>query len=254
MAWALVLIVNDVLAHQLNRNVDLREYLTEEAQVSEKNTTYDLVANVVHDGKPNEGAYRIHVLHHVSCCRHGRNLAKALESCMASCLTCEYFWWFPVHWLVTSFMSNQGTGKWYEMQDLQVIDILPQMITLSEAYIQASPLTYSVDVAHLCFGLSFKISSANQKWNFRVVQRAGGHIVPPQLSKRGVCKVKMCLLNRVCLWTCHKLHFMSHSVDMCFIYFRSGKGKKARTQTTTRECKWVQTFLGVWGPEWCCHF
>lgn len=30
----------------------------------------------------------------------------------------------------------QGTGKWYELQDLQVIDILPQMITLSEAYIQ----------------------------------------------------------------------------------------------------------------------
>lgn len=48
-----------------NRNVDLREYLTEEAQVSEKNTTYDLVANIVHDGKPTEGAYRIHVLHHV---------------------------------------------------------------------------------------------------------------------------------------------------------------------------------------------
>uniref|UniRef100_A0A8C7LY63 Ubiquitin carboxyl-terminal hydrolase 39 n=1 Tax=Oncorhynchus kisutch TaxID=8019 RepID=A0A8C7LY63_ONCKI len=74
-------------------NVDLREYLTEEAQVTEKNTTYDLVANVVHDGKPTEGAYRMHVLHH-------------------------------------------GTGKWYELQDLQVTDILPQMITLSEAYIQ----------------------------------------------------------------------------------------------------------------------
>uniref|UniRef100_A0A671KT76 Ubiquitin carboxyl-terminal hydrolase 39 n=1 Tax=Sinocyclocheilus anshuiensis TaxID=1608454 RepID=A0A671KT76_9TELE len=74
-------------------NVDLREYLTEEAQVTEKITTYDLVANVVHDGKPTEGSYRIHVLHH-------------------------------------------GTGKWYELQDLQVIDILPQMITLSEAYIQ----------------------------------------------------------------------------------------------------------------------
>ncbi|TSW89636.1 U4/U6.U5 tri-snRNP-associated protein 2 [Bagarius yarrelli] len=76
-------------------NVDLREYLTEEAQVTEKNTTYDLVANVVHDGKPSEGSYRIHVLHH-------------------------------------------GTGKWYELQDLQVTDILPQMITLSEAYIQVS--------------------------------------------------------------------------------------------------------------------
>lgn len=64
------------------------------------------------------------------------------------------------------------------MQDLQVIDILPQMITLSEAYIQASPLAYSVDVAHLCFGFSFIISSANQKGNFGVTQRAGGHIVP----------------------------------------------------------------------------
>ncbi|KAG8440976.1 hypothetical protein GDO86_006638 [Hymenochirus boettgeri] len=74
-------------------NVDLREYLAEEFQNVHKNTTYDLVANIVHDGKPNEGSYRIHVLHH-------------------------------------------GTGKWYELQDLQVTDILPQMITLSEAYIQ----------------------------------------------------------------------------------------------------------------------
>ena len=30
------------------------------------------------------------------------------------------------------------------MQDLQVIDILPQMITLSEAYIQVSPPDYSL--------------------------------------------------------------------------------------------------------------
>ncbi|XP_069773795.1 ubiquitin carboxyl-terminal hydrolase 39 isoform X2 [Narcine bancroftii] len=74
-------------------NVDLREYLSEEVQTVHKHTTYDLIGNVVHDGKPGEGAYRVHVLHH-------------------------------------------GTGKWYELQDLQVIDILPQMITLSEAYIQ----------------------------------------------------------------------------------------------------------------------
>ena len=32
----------------------------------------------------------------------------------------------------------QGQGKWYEMQDLHVADILPQMITLSESYIQVS--------------------------------------------------------------------------------------------------------------------
>ncbi|XP_043940220.1 U4/U6.U5 tri-snRNP-associated protein 2 [Protopterus annectens] len=74
-------------------NVDLREYLSEEVQAAHNQTTYDLIANVVHDGKPTEGCYRIHVLHH-------------------------------------------GTGKWYELQDLQVTDILPQMITLSEAYIQ----------------------------------------------------------------------------------------------------------------------
>lgn len=31
---------------------------------------------------------------------------------------------------------HQGSNKWHEMQDLHVVDILPQMITLSEAYIQ----------------------------------------------------------------------------------------------------------------------
>lgn len=31
---------------------------------------------------------------------------------------------------------NKKRGAWYEMQDLHVIDVLPQMITLSEAYIQ----------------------------------------------------------------------------------------------------------------------
>lgn len=49
-----------------HRNVDLREYLSEEVQALHKNTTYDLIANIVHDGKPSEGSYRIHVLHHVS--------------------------------------------------------------------------------------------------------------------------------------------------------------------------------------------
>ena len=47
-------------------NVDLREYLSEEVQAVHSHTTYDLIANIVHDGKPAEGSYRIHVLHHVS--------------------------------------------------------------------------------------------------------------------------------------------------------------------------------------------
>ncbi|CAG2181170.1 unnamed protein product, partial [Oppiella nova] len=31
---------------------------------------------------------------------------------------------------------HRGTGKWFELQDLHVSEILPQMITLSESYIQ----------------------------------------------------------------------------------------------------------------------
>lgn len=58
MAW--------MLTARPSSNVDLREYLSEEVQAVHTNTTYDLIANIVHDGKPSEGSYRIHVLHHVS--------------------------------------------------------------------------------------------------------------------------------------------------------------------------------------------
>ena len=56
-------------------------------------TTYDLIANVVHDGSPEKGNYRVHILH-------------------------------------------AGSSKWFEMNDLYMTEILPQMITLTEAYIQ----------------------------------------------------------------------------------------------------------------------
>ncbi len=71
----------------------MRELLSAEAQKDNPNTTYDLIANVVHDGQPNKGTYRVHILH-------------------------------------------KGTNSWHELQDLHVVDVLPQMITLSEAYIQ----------------------------------------------------------------------------------------------------------------------
>lgn len=32
---------------------------------------------------------------------------------------------------------NKGTGNWYEMEDLIQSEILPQVITLSESYLQA---------------------------------------------------------------------------------------------------------------------
>ncbi len=38
----------------------------------------------------------------------------------------------------------QGANQWYELQDLHVQDLLPQMITLAEAYIQVSILRVGV--------------------------------------------------------------------------------------------------------------
>ncbi|PVD38835.1 hypothetical protein C0Q70_01459 [Pomacea canaliculata] len=78
------------------KNIDFGELLSPEVRATHRHTTYDLVANIVHDSEPGGGqggTYRCHVLH-------------------------------------------KATGKWYEMQDLHVADILPQMITLSESYIQ----------------------------------------------------------------------------------------------------------------------
>ena len=71
-----------------------RDLLAEEVKDKHnEGTTYDLIANVVHDGSPETGNYRVHILH-------------------------------------------AGSGKWFEMNDLYMTEILPQMITLTEAYIQ----------------------------------------------------------------------------------------------------------------------
>jgi U4/U6.U5 tri-snRNP-associated protein 2 len=56
-------------------------------------TKCDLIANVVHEGKANEGTYRAHI-------------------------------------------HRKVEETWYEVQDLRVIDVLPQSVALSEAYFQ----------------------------------------------------------------------------------------------------------------------
>lgn len=56
-------------------------------------STYDLLANICHDGKAGEGSYLVHV-------------------------------------------HRQVEDLWYEVQDLRVNDILPQMVALSESYCQ----------------------------------------------------------------------------------------------------------------------
>lgn len=75
------------------KNVDFGDILTAENKKANKETRYNLIANIVHDGEPGKGTYRAHILH-------------------------------------------KATNQWYEMQDLHVTSILPQMITLTEAYIQ----------------------------------------------------------------------------------------------------------------------
>lgn len=59
---------------------------------------YDLIANVVHDGEASAG---------------GKGTYRV-------------------------FVLHKGTSKWFEMQDLHVTEVLPQMITLSESYIQVN--------------------------------------------------------------------------------------------------------------------
>ncbi len=39
----------------------------------------------------------------------------------------------------------QGAGQWFELQDLHVQDLLPQMITLAEAYFQVSASAVLLD-------------------------------------------------------------------------------------------------------------
>ena len=76
--------------------MDFGDILTEENKKKHKETKYNLIANIVHDGDPKnrlQSTYRAHILH-------------------------------------------KSTNQWYEMQDLHVTSILPQMITLTEAYIQ----------------------------------------------------------------------------------------------------------------------
>lgn len=57
------------------------------------NAAYDLVANIVHEGPPKGGIYKVHILH-------------------------------------------EGSGKWFEMEDLHTGAALPEVLPLSEAYIQ----------------------------------------------------------------------------------------------------------------------
>ncbi|MBA0839992.1 hypothetical protein Goarm_005672, partial [Gossypium armourianum] len=78
------------------KNLELKDYIPLPAPNKENEklrSKYDLIANIVHDGKPDEGFYRV-------------------------------------------FVQRKSEELWYEMQDLHVSETLPQMVALSEAYMQ----------------------------------------------------------------------------------------------------------------------
>uniref|UniRef100_A0A1I8G0W6 ubiquitinyl hydrolase 1 n=1 Tax=Macrostomum lignano TaxID=282301 RepID=A0A1I8G0W6_9PLAT len=83
------------------RGVDFGDLLDPWTRAKHQFTTYNLVANVVHDGTPVSGTYRVHLQH-------------------------------------------SSTEKWFELQDLHVDEILPQMIPLSETLVQVWQVDTSV--------------------------------------------------------------------------------------------------------------
>ncbi|KAK6930466.1 Zinc finger, UBP-type [Dillenia turbinata] len=86
---------NPTLVNFPVKNLELKDYIPLPApKENEKlRSKYDLIANIVHDGKPGEGSYRV-------------------------------------------FVQRKSEELWYEMQDLHVAETLPQMVALSEAYMQ----------------------------------------------------------------------------------------------------------------------
>lgn len=86
---------NPTLVNFPVKNLELKEYIPLPApRVNKKlRSKYDLIANIVHDGKPGEGSFRV-------------------------------------------FVQRKSEEIWYEMQDLHVAETLPQMVALSEAYMQ----------------------------------------------------------------------------------------------------------------------
>lgn len=86
---------NPTLVNFPVKNLELKDYIPLPVPRKSKKlrSKYDLIANVVHDGKPGEGSYRV-------------------------------------------FVQRKSEEIWYEMQDLHVAETLPQMVALSETYMQ----------------------------------------------------------------------------------------------------------------------
>ncbi|KMZ62547.1 Ubiquitin carboxyl-terminal hydrolase family protein, partial [Zostera marina] len=86
---------NPTLVNFPVKNLELKDYIPLPSPKREEKlrSKYDLIGNIMHDGKPGEGFYRV-------------------------------------------FVQRKSEELWYEMQDLHVTETLPQMVALSETYMQ----------------------------------------------------------------------------------------------------------------------
>lgn len=75
------------------KNLEMKDYIPLPTPTKATDSKYDLIANIVHDGRTREGP---------SSCR--------------------------------VFVERKSEKLWYEMQDLHVSEICPEMVELSEAY------------------------------------------------------------------------------------------------------------------------
>uniref|UniRef100_A0AC35UG73 U4/U6.U5 tri-snRNP-associated protein 2 n=1 Tax=Rhabditophanes sp. KR3021 TaxID=114890 RepID=A0AC35UG73_9BILA len=84
---------NETIINFPIKNVDFHDCLSADSVKTHKYTTYDLLCNIVHEGKPDAAHYNIQLLH-------------------------------------------EPTGKWFELEDMHVKEILGQTIPLTASYIQ----------------------------------------------------------------------------------------------------------------------
>lgn len=109
------------------KNLELKDIIPlPPAKETEKvRSKYDLIANLVHDGKPGEGYYRVFVQR------------KSEEIWQVSNFSCHLISWFvECAWMGELTVCRMSPCDRYEMQDLHVAETLPQMVALSEAYMQ----------------------------------------------------------------------------------------------------------------------
>jgi U4/U6.U5 tri-snRNP-associated protein 2 len=81
---------NNTIVNFPLKNLSLEEYCREDTK--NKLLKYSLMSNVIHDGKPNQGTFRVQV-------------------------------------------KNKASQNWFDIQDLNVIKIMPQSVVFSESYI-----------------------------------------------------------------------------------------------------------------------